>query len=116
MINQLKLSSYTLFIGGFLFAVIIGRLCGEWFVEHYLIKLPTLLQNPMLAFFCVAIPIGLYINPYENCHLWAKLIDNKLASGYEKYSSIAPINVGLLVGFFSAWTSPSKAMIDFLFG
>lgn len=114
MINKLNSFGYIAFVLGLFFAVIVGRFLGEWFVGHFLDRLPTMLQNPILSFFCVAIPLGLYVNPYENRNLWAKFID-KLDSDYEQRSKIAPINVGLVVGFFSAWTSPSTDLIDFFF-
>jgi len=114
MITKLNLFGYISFVFGLFFASIVGMLLGEWFVGHFLTRLPSILQNPILSFFCVAIPCGLFVNPYENRHLWAKLID-KLDSDYEQRSKIAPINVGLVVGFFSAWTSPSTDVIDFFF-
>jgi hypothetical protein len=115
MTNKLKLFSYILFIVAFIFSVTVGRLLGECFVGDFIAALPPILQNPILTFFCVALPLGLYVNPYENRYLWAKFID-KLDSEYQQRSKIAPLNAGIVVGFFSAWTSPSTALIDFFWG
>lgn len=110
MNSKKKLFGYVLFILGFVFTFTLGRLLGERFSIYFITALPPILQRPVLPFLFVAILDGLYINPYENLYLWAKLID-KLDSDYEQRRKIAPLSAGLLVGFFSAWGLAAKHLV-----
>lgn len=104
MINKLELLGYILFMLGFLFMLIAGELAGEYFIRHFLTKLPLILQKPGLPFVFIIFTFGFFVNPYENRYIWAKFIA-KLNSEYNQRSRIAPLNIGFMIGFISVWAN-----------
>jgi hypothetical protein len=104
MINKLELLGYILFVIGFLFMLMLGELLGEYFVGHFLTRLPPMLQNPVFPFLCFLIIFGFFVNPHENRYIWAKFIA-KLDSEYNQRSWIGSLNGGFMIGFISVWAN-----------
>ncbi|POZ49534.1 hypothetical protein [Methylovulum psychrotolerans] len=106
MINKLELMGYILFVLDFLFMLIVGELAGEYFVEHFLVKLPLMLQKPGLPYLFILFVFRQLINPYENNCIWKKFA-TEIDSKFHQFSWIGSLNSGFLIGFIIVWHNPN---------